>query len=74
LYSPGCGIYRISIDLHFLSMHLKMKHMFTLFGQSASVSHSISFSLLIYAVMKKDNKIMLLKWDKKICMNNEVKK
>jgi hypothetical protein len=50
--------------------------MFTLCGhvQSASVSHFILFPLLIYPIMRKDKKIMLLKCDKKLCMNYEVKK
>jgi hypothetical protein len=55
LYSGSGTHTRISIDLHFSSMHFVMKHMFTLFGQSASVTHSISFSILIYTVIKKNN-------------------
>jgi hypothetical protein len=41
--------------------------MFTLFGQSLSVSQST------YAVMKKDNEIILLKYDKTLCMDYKVK-
>jgi len=41
-------------------MHFISKYLSNDFGQSVSVSHGIS----VCAVMKKDNKIMLLKHDK----------
>jgi len=40
-------------------MHIKSYIFNLLFGQSASVLHSI-----VYTVMKKEDKMMLLKWDK----------
>jgi len=49
-------------------MHLIANKLFKDFGQSSSVSH------LICAVMKRDNKIMLSKYDKRLCTNYEVKK
>jgi len=42
-------------------------------GQSSSTSHSYDSGLLscksVYAVMKKHNVTMLLKWDKILCTN-----
>lgn len=74
LYSPrSCtqGIRDVFLlHSHFLSMHFISKYSCNDFGQSASVSHGIS----VCAVMKKDNKIMLLKHDKRLCMNNKSKK